>query len=89
MESNNRFLTTHTGSLPRPDDLVSIMYAKEEGQNIDHAELGERIHAAVAEVVAKQRKAGPGRGLSESNWPSGVPTPLSETTSLQLVSAAS
>lgn len=58
MDSNNRFLTTHTGSLPRPDDLVSIMYAKEEGQNIDHAELGERIHAAVAEVVAKQRKAG-------------------------------
>src|SRR6516165_5394428 len=58
MESTNRFLTTHTGSLPRPDDLVSIMYAKEEGQNIDHAELGEQIHAAVAEVVAKQRKAG-------------------------------
>ena len=58
MDSNNRFLTTHTGSLPRPDDLISIMYAKEEGQNIDHAELGERIHAAVAEVVAKQRRAG-------------------------------
>ena len=58
MDSNNRFLTTHTGSLPRPDDLISIMYAKEEGQNIDHEELGERIHAAVAEVVAKQRKAG-------------------------------
>ena len=58
MDSNNRFLTTHTGSLPRPDDLVSIMYAKEEGQDIDHAELGERIHAAVAELVAKQRKAG-------------------------------
>ena len=58
MDSNNRFLTTHTGSLPRPDDLVSIMYAKEEGQNIDREELGEQIHAAVAEVVAKQRKAG-------------------------------
>ena len=58
MESTNQFLTTHTGSLPRPDDLVSIMYAKEEGQNIDHAELGEQIRAAVAEVVAKQRKAG-------------------------------
>ena len=52
MDSNNRFLTTHTGSLPRPDDLISIMYAKEEGQNIDHAELGERIYAKLAAVKA-------------------------------------
>jgi hypothetical protein len=26
----NRFLTTHTGSLPRPDDLTRAMFAKEE-----------------------------------------------------------
>ena len=30
--SVDRFLTTHTGSLPRPDDLVQMMYAKEEGK---------------------------------------------------------
>ena len=24
----NRFLTTHTGSLPRPDDLIRTMFAK-------------------------------------------------------------
>jgi len=27
----DRFLTTHTGSLPRPDDLIRRMFAKEEG----------------------------------------------------------
>jgi len=53
----DRFLTTHTGSLPRPDDLVRIMYAKEEGQVVDRAELATRIRDAVAGVVAQQKEA--------------------------------
>jgi 5-methyltetrahydropteroyltriglutamate--homocysteine methyltransferase len=56
--SSERFLTTHTGSLPRPDDLVRMMFAKEEGVPVDAAALGERIAAAVAEVVGKQVVAG-------------------------------
>ena len=56
--SSERFLTTHTGSLPRPDDLVRMMFAKEEGVPVDPAALGERIAAAVAEVVGKQVAAG-------------------------------
>src|SRR5580704_8741305 len=56
--SVDRFLTTHTGSLPRPDDLIEIMYAKEEGKPVDREALAERIRSAVGEVVAKQRKAG-------------------------------
>ncbi len=56
--STERFLTTHTGSLPRPDDLIRIMYAKEEGLPIDPAALGRRVRAAVAEVVKKQAEAG-------------------------------
>src|SRR5689334_14910225 len=56
--STERFLTTHTGSLPRPDDLIRMMYAKEEGVPVDAAALGARIRAAVAEVVGKQREAG-------------------------------
>jgi 5-methyltetrahydropteroyltriglutamate--homocysteine methyltransferase len=56
--STERFLTTHTGSLPRPDDLVRMMYAKEEGVPVDGAALGARVRAAVAEVVAKQVAAG-------------------------------
>src|SRR5213075_1449192 len=56
--STNRFLTTHTGSLPRPDDLIRMMYAKEEGVPVDPAALGMRVRAAVAEVVQKQAAAG-------------------------------
>ena len=37
--STERFLTTHTGSLPRPDDLIRIMFAKEEGLPIERAPL--------------------------------------------------
>src|SRR5678815_286214 len=56
--SLERFLTTHTGSLPRPDDLIRMMFAKEEGIPVDRAALAGRIRAAVAEVVGKQSDAG-------------------------------
>jgi 5-methyltetrahydropteroyltriglutamate--homocysteine methyltransferase len=56
--STARFLTTHTGSLPRPDDLIRIMFAKEEGLPIERAALEARIRSAVAEVVRKQAEAG-------------------------------
>jgi 5-methyltetrahydropteroyltriglutamate--homocysteine methyltransferase len=56
--STERFLTTHTGSLPRPDDLIRMMYAKEEGVPVDAAALGQRVREAVAEVVQKQIAAG-------------------------------
>jgi len=56
--STERFLTTHTGSLPRPDDLIRTMYAKEEGVPVEPAALERRIAAAVADVVGKQAAAG-------------------------------
>ena len=56
--STERFLTTHTGSLPRPEDLVRAMYAKEEGVPVDAAALAARIASAVEEVVRKQADAG-------------------------------
>jgi 5-methyltetrahydropteroyltriglutamate--homocysteine methyltransferase len=54
--STDRILTTHTGSLPRPDDLVELMYAREEGR--DAPGLAERIPSAVAEIVDRQLAAG-------------------------------
>jgi 5-methyltetrahydropteroyltriglutamate--homocysteine methyltransferase len=56
--SVDRFLTTHTGSLPRPDDLIQLMYAKEEGKPVDREALALRIRSSVGEVVGRQRKAG-------------------------------
>ena len=56
--STERFLTTHTGSLPRPEDLIRAMYAKEEGVPVDPAALAERVGSAVEEVVRKQVDAG-------------------------------
>ncbi len=56
--SSERFLTTHTGSLPRPPELIRTMYAKEEGVPVDGAALAEKIAAAVTAVVRKQVDAG-------------------------------
>src|ERR1043166_8228956 len=56
--STERFLTTHTGSLPRPDDLIRMMYAKEEGVPVDPPALAARVRSTVAEVVKKQAGAG-------------------------------
>src|SRR5215470_340507 len=58
IRSTDRFLTTHTGSLPRPDDLIRMMYAKEEGVPVNAQALGARVRAAVAEIVRKQADAG-------------------------------
>jgi 5-methyltetrahydropteroyltriglutamate--homocysteine methyltransferase len=56
--STERILTTHTGSLPRPDELTRAMFAKEEGVPVDSAALAARIKAAVADVVGRQVAAG-------------------------------
>ncbi|HXX84757.1 MAG TPA: cobalamin-independent methionine synthase II family protein [Casimicrobiaceae bacterium] len=56
--STERFLTTHTGSLPRPEDLIRAMYAREEGVPVDPAALERRVASAVEEIVRKQADAG-------------------------------
>ena len=56
--STGRFLTTHTGSLPRPAGLIRTMFAKEESVPVDRAALDSDIARAVAEGVAKQPRAG-------------------------------
>ena len=56
--STDRILTTHVGSLPRPDDLIELMFAKSEGKTIDEALLEERTQSAVSQVVRSQAEAG-------------------------------
>ncbi len=50
--------TTHTGSLPRPDDLIQMVWAAEDGVPVDAAALAERVAAAVDECVRRQVEAG-------------------------------
>src|SRR5882672_2842941 len=56
--STDRFLTTHTGSLPRPEDLIRMMFAKEEGIPVEPRALATRITQAVSDIVARQTAAG-------------------------------
>ena len=58
IRSTERILTTHTGSLPRPEDLIELMFAKEEGNPVDKENLKARIALAVSEIVLKQIEAG-------------------------------
>jgi 5-methyltetrahydropteroyltriglutamate--homocysteine methyltransferase len=56
--STERILTTHTGSLPRPDHLLTMLKAKETGELYDHATFAESVRNAVTEVVRRQREIG-------------------------------
>jgi 5-methyltetrahydropteroyltriglutamate--homocysteine methyltransferase len=56
--STDRILTTHTGSLPRPSELLPLIAAAESGKDADLARLQKHLRSAVAEVVRKQIDAG-------------------------------
>jgi len=56
--STDRILTTHVGSLPRPDELIELMFAKAEGEEVDEALLEEKTQEAVIEVVGHQKEVG-------------------------------
>jgi 5-methyltetrahydropteroyltriglutamate--homocysteine methyltransferase len=56
--STERILTTHVGSLARPDSLIPLLRQKEQGQPYDSEALARVVRDAVAEVVRKQAAAG-------------------------------
>ena len=56
--SENRILTTHTGSLTRPWDLVDLLLAKDAAPLPDRSAFDARVTEAVAEVVKMQADAG-------------------------------
>ena len=56
--SSERILTTHTGSLPRPVDLLALLEAREQGKLADLAGLHARARKAVSEAVGTQIEAG-------------------------------
>ena len=55
--STDRIVTTQSGSLPRPDDLIELNRAREQ-EGTDEAAFREKLDSAVTELVADQRAAG-------------------------------
>jgi 5-methyltetrahydropteroyltriglutamate--homocysteine methyltransferase len=56
--STDRILTTHTGSLPRPADLVDALNAKELGQPYSPEALNQRVSRAINEIAQRQAQVG-------------------------------
>jgi len=56
--SSDHILTSHVGSLPRPDDLIEANRAREAGETIDEKRFQEKLRAAVADIVRRQRDLG-------------------------------
>src|SRR5213080_3689381 len=64
LKSSDRILTSHAGSLPRPDDLIAVNAQREAGK-IDEAAFQKKLTQSVADVVKRQVGAGitvPGDG---------------------------
>jgi len=63
--SSDHILTSHVGSLPRPDDLIEANRAREAGETTDEPAFQGKLQAAVCDVVRHQRELGidiPGDG---------------------------
>jgi 5-methyltetrahydropteroyltriglutamate--homocysteine methyltransferase len=63
-KSSDRILTSHAGSLPRPDDLIAAN-AEHEAGKADEATFQAKLRQGVADVVRRQVEAGisvPGDG---------------------------
>jgi len=56
--STQRILTTHVGSIPRPDSITTLLRARLSGQAIDEARLAKHVAEAIGEVVRRQAEVG-------------------------------
>ena len=58
LHSTERILVTHTGSLPRPRQLIEMMLAENEGRPVDPAEYEDKLRGAVHDIVRFQMDLG-------------------------------
>ncbi len=56
--SNERILTTHVGSMPRPQDVVDMLFAEDRDELTDRDAYDETMARAVADIVARQAEVG-------------------------------
>ncbi len=61
-QSTDRILTTHTGSLPRPPDMLGLLVEEQQGrlsaESHERALLDDSVRAAVREVFNRQVETG-------------------------------
>lgn len=57
-QSTDRILTTHVGSMPRPQYVVDQLFAQDRDEDYDSATFDEVMRRAVREVADKQVQAG-------------------------------
>jgi 5-methyltetrahydropteroyltriglutamate--homocysteine methyltransferase len=58
MSPESRIPTTHVGSLPRPQDVVDLVFAQDRGESVDPGEFDRVIGGAVRDRVQHQVDAG-------------------------------
>ncbi len=57
-QSVDRILTTHTGSLPRPPDMLGLLVEEQQARLSERAQLDSSVRAAVQEVFNRQVETG-------------------------------
>lgn len=56
--SRDRFLTTHAGSLPRPEELTALHARRSRGEPVDDARLAELTERVTRDVIVQQLETG-------------------------------
>jgi 5-methyltetrahydropteroyltriglutamate--homocysteine methyltransferase len=56
--NTDRILTTHVGSMPRPQDVVDMLFAEDRGELEDRAAYDAVMERAVTDIVSRQVEAG-------------------------------
>ncbi len=64
-DSRDRIITSHAGSLPRPDSLIAANQTRQSGGDVSEAQFQQQLQGAVVDVVRRQKDLGvdvPGDG---------------------------
>jgi 5-methyltetrahydropteroyltriglutamate--homocysteine methyltransferase len=56
--STERILTTHVGSLPRPQEVIDLLFAQDRGESCDATQFDKVMRRAAGDVLRKQSEAG-------------------------------
>jgi 5-methyltetrahydropteroyltriglutamate--homocysteine methyltransferase len=58
VKSTDRILTSHAGSLPRPEDLIELNRKRLDGESYDEQQYAEELRQATIDVVRRQAEVG-------------------------------